>query len=458
MKIIILGAGQVGGTLASHLVREDNDITLVDTDGEQLHSLQEHLDFRTIEGNGAHPDVLEAAGGMDAEMLVAVTNSDEINMIACHVAHALYRTPQKIARVRSMQYLTQQKRLFGNDGIAIDLLISPEQMVKTAIKSLLEQPEALQVVDMADGKVQVVVVKAYYGGFLVGRAIKELRHDLPQVEARIIAIFRKGQSIFPTPETIIEPDDEVIFIAAHEDIRKVLKELRKLDKPIKRLIIAGGGNIGLRLVQAIENDIDVKIIERDLKRVDMLSHSLKRAVVLQGDAADKELLIDENIQETDMFLALTNHDEANIMSALLAKRLGARKTLAIVSRPAYVDIVENSDIDIALSPQQITISGLLAHVRRGDVVNVQSLRRGSAEALEGIARGTNKTSRLVGRKISEIQLPPGSLIAAIVRGETVMMAEENLTIEAMDHVIVFCFDKQYIHEVERQFQVGLTFF
>lgn len=457
MKIIILGAGQVGGTLAENLSSEKNDITIIDTDTDRLRELQDRIDVKTVFGHGSYPHVLRDAGADDADMLVAVTSSDETNMVACQVAYTLFRTPTKISRIRSNAYL-KQTDLFNVDAFPIDVLISPEQVVTQYIRRLLEFPGALQVLDFADSRVQLVAVKAYYGGPLVGQAISALKDHLPNVETRVAAVFRRNTAIEPRGDTIIEADDEVFFVAGREHIHTVMSELRRAEDSYKRVIIAGGGNIGYRLAKALEKRYRLKIIEHHAERARFLSENLDRTVVLHGSATDKSLLEEENIENTDVFCALTNDDEVNIMASLLAKRHGARKVMTLINKAAYVDLVQGGMIDVAISPQQATIGSLLTHVRRGDVVNVHSLRRGAAEAIEAIAHGDSMSSKVVGRRVDEVKLPPGTTIGAIVRGEDVLMARSDVVIESDDHVILFVMDKRHIADVERLFQVGLGFF
>ena len=457
MKIIILGAGQVGGTLAANLASEHNDITVVDTDSERLHDLQDRFDIRTVQGMASHPSVLRQAGCDDADMLIAVTNSDEINMVACQVAYSLHRTPTKIARVRSAQYLNRGG-LFGTDAFPIDVIISPEQVVTQYITRLIENPGALQVLDFADGLAQLVAVRAYFNGPLVGRELRYLRQHMPAVDTRVAAIFRRDRPILPEGTTVIEADDEVFFIAAKNHIRAVMSELRGLEHNYKKILIAGGGNIGERLCDALENRYQVKIIERNPNRCAFLAEKLNKTVVIRGNASDQDLLLEENIEDTDIFLAVTNDDEANIMSSMLAKRLGARKVMTLINNPAYVDLVQGGDIDIAISPQQATIGSLLTHVRRGDVVNVHSLRRGAAEAIEAIAHGDEKSSKVVGKQIGDIDLPDGTTIGAIVRGKEVLIAHDDIVVKSDDHLILFLVDKRRIPDVERLFQVGISFF
>ncbi len=462
MKIIILGAGQVGATLAENLASEANDICVVDVDRLRLRALQDRLDIQTIHGNGSYPDILRAAGGVDADMLIAVTNSDEINMVACQIAAALFRTPTKIARVRSPAYDTtadlKTNPLFGGkSAFSIDQIIRPEQLVTEAIFRLIQQPGALQVMDFAGGLAQLVAVKAYPDGALVGRELKDLRQDLPKVDTRVAAVFRKDRPIIPRGDTVIEAEDEVFFIAARKDIRAVVAELQKLEKPYRRVLIAGGGNIGARLATAIEHQYRVKLIERSPQRCKELSEMLDKTVVLQGDASNQDMLVEEGIEDVDVFCAVTNSDEANIMSSMLAKRLGARKVMTLITNAAYVDLVQGGLVDIAISPEQATIGSLLQLVRRGSIHAAHSLRRGAAEAIEAVAHGDSRSSRVVGRKIGQVDLPSGATIGAIVRGEEVIIAHDHIVIEHEDHVILFLTDKRKISDVERLFSVAPTF-
>lgn len=461
MKIIILGAGQVGGTLAQNLANEANDITVVDNREAKLRALRDRIDVGVVTGHASHPNVLRQAGIQDADLLIAVTNDDETNMIACQVAYSLFRTPTKIARIRSNAY-TREGSLFNNESIPIDVLISPEQLVSDYVARLIEHPGALQVLDFAQGKVQLVAVKAFYGGPLVGHELRFLRQHMPSVDTRVAAIFRRDRPITPTGSTVIEADDEVFFIAAKSNIRAVMSELRRLETPYKRIIVAGGGNIGLRLAKVLESRYSVKIIEFNSERCQELSEQLQHAIVLRGSASDQELLLEESVEDTDVFLALTNDDEANIMSSMLAKKLGARKVMTLINNAAYVDLVQGGEIDIAISPQQTTIGSLLTHVRRGDMVNVHSLRRGAAEAIEVIAHGDQRSSKVVGKAIEDIDLPQGANIGAIVREKDghhdVIIAHDDVVVETGDHVIVFLVDKKFTRDIEQLFQVGFSFF
>lgn len=458
MKIIILGAGQVGGSLAEHLANEQNDITVVDTDADKLRSLQDKLDIGTVTGGASHPNVLYKAGAEDADMLIAVTSSDEINMMACQVAHTLFKTPTKISRVRSPNYLAFHEKLFTRDHIPVDVIIGPEQLVTQSIQRLIANPGALQVLDFADGRVQLVAVRAFHDGPIVGHQLHEIRKHMPKVDTRVAAIFRQDRPIIPEGNTVVEVDDDVFFIAAKENIKAVMSELRKVDKPYKRVVIAGGGNIGATLAANIEEKLQVKIIEKSYSRCRVLSEQLKKTIVLHGSASEPALLIAENIESTDVFCALTNNDESNIMMSMLAKRMGAKKVITLITNPAYAELV-GDEIDIAISPQQITIGSLLTHIRKGDISMVHSLRRGAAEAIEVIAHGDTSSSKVVGRRLDEITLPDGVTIGAIVRGgEEVLIAHKHITVESDDHVILFLVDRSKIGAVEKLFAVGFGFF
>jgi trk system potassium uptake protein TrkA len=459
MNILILGAGQVGSSAAYDLSRsEANEVTVVDVNADRLRELQDRLDIRTVQGHAAHPQVLTQAGGDDADVVIALTDSDETNMLACQVAYTLFRTPTKIARIRSVEF-TSFGKLFSTDAIPVDEIISPEQLVTEYIEQLIHYPGALQVLNFADGKVRLAGVVAHRGGLLVGQELRQLRRHIPHTDARVAAIYRRRadgsrENIKPEGDTVIRENDIVFFIAARKDIRVMMSELRKLEHPIRKVIIAGGGNIGFQLAKRLENTNQVKLIERDRDRAKFIAERLSKTIVLPADATDEELMAEENIESTDVFCAVTNAEEANILSALLAKRMGAKKVIALVNRPSYTDIVERQNIDIAVSPQQITLGALLTKVRRGDVVRVHSLRQGTAEALETVAHGSPETSRVVGRTVEDIPLPGGTTIAALVREGNVIMAHHDQTVEAGDHVILFLTetDEKHIRALEKLFQ------
>jgi trk system potassium uptake protein TrkA len=474
MKVLILGAGRVGESVAESLVSERNDITVIDTDPARLRALQERLDLRGVAGNGIQPSVLRDAGAEDADMLIACAPQDETNLVACKVAHEVFNIPTTIARLRSPEFDHEGSELLSKKGFAVDHVIHPEQSVTAYIRKLIEYPEALQVLEFAHGLVSLIAVRAVAGGPLVRHSLAEIPQLVPGAEMRIVAIYRQDK-VVPRLDgaTRIEPGDEVFVLAATEHIRAVLGALRKMDRPVKRIMVAGGGRVGLRLAREVASQYRVKIIEQQRARCEYLATQLPADVlVLQGDSTDEDLLGDENVQDMDLFLALTSDDEDNIMACLLAKRLGARRVLAVINRQAYADLVQGTQIDIAISPSHAVIGELLTHVRRGDVEAVHSLRRGAAEALEGIVRGDAKTCRMAGRRIDEIGLPEGAQVGALVRGlhladgsevepefakPRVIIAHHDTVVQPHDHVIVFVPRRRMVREVEKLFQVSATF-
>ena len=463
MNILILGAGQVGSSAAYDLSRSGaNEVTVVDLDDEKLRELRDRLDIRTVHGHASYPNVLEQAGCADADIVIALTDSDETNMLACQIAYTLYRTPTKIARIRALEFTTSDK-LFSDDAIPVDEIIAPEQLVTEHIEQLIHYPGALQVLDFADGKVRLAGVIAKRGGLLVGQELRQLRRHIPHTDARVAAIYRRKndgtrESILPEGDTVIREHDIVFFIAARKDLRVMMSELRKLEHPVRKVIIAGGGNIGYQLAKRLEGTNNVKLIERDKQRAAVIAAKLSKTIVLPRDATDEGVLAEEDIEQTDVFCAVTNAEEANILSSMLAKKMGAKKVITLVNKPSYTDLVESQKIDIAVSPQQITLGALLTKVRRGDVARVHSLRRGAAEALEAVAHGTPDTSDVVGRSIEDIPLPPGATIAALVRGDDVLMAHHDEIIESEDHIIVFLTetDPKHIRAIVKLFQPAPT--
>lgn len=450
MKILILGAGQVGSSLVSGLSVEKNDIVVVDVNAGLLQDLQDRYDIATVQGNAAHPNILARAGAENADMLVAVTSDDETNMIACLIANTLFKVPKKIARVRAIEYLGYPE-LFSLDALPIDVVISPEQIVTRFIERLLEHPGATQVLDFADGRVRLVSVRARNGGPLVGQEIRELHRHMPNVHARITAIFRKGKPIIPNGRETIEADDEVFFVASTEEIHAVMSELGENERPYKRLMFAGGGHVGKRVAQVLENRYQLKVIEKNSRRAKKIAGDLPNTLVLEGDATDRDLLYSESIDSVDVFCAITNDDQVNILSAMLAKKLGARKVLSLVNRVAFADLVETGLVDLVLSPHQATISSLLRHLRQADVAQVYSLRGGAAEAIEAIAHGVPGKSKVVGQQLDQIKIPPGVVMGALVRGEEVLQVHHDTVIEDGDHVIMFLMDRKLIPVVERLF-------
>lgn len=484
MKIIILGAGRVGQSVADSLVSEHNDITVIDTDAARLRDLEARYDLRGVVGNGIEPAVLAEAGAQDTDLLVACAAQDETNLVCCKVAQRLFNIPTRVARVRSSGF-ENEELLVGPEGFAVDRIICPEESLTRYICKLIEYPQAMQVRHFAGGRACLVAVRARAGAPLVNHTIGELRDLLPGVAMRLVAIYRRFQEepdrFVPCDgQTRVEPGDEVFVLAASEHISEVLSALHRRStqpvRPVRRIMIAGGGRVGLRLARQLSLDagrFHLKVIEDDGQRcVELASILPPEVLVLHGDTTDEDLLAGESIEEVDLFLALTDDDEDNIMSCLLAKRMGARRVLALINRRSYADLMHGTQIDIALSPAQAMLGELLAYVRRGDVQAVHSLRRGVAEALEIVARGDRKSSRVVGCKVGDLPLPPEVHMGLIVRGlpdETdteadadrvpeVIIPRSSTVIERNDHVVFFLPHKRLVRDVEKLFRVSATFF
>lgn len=475
MKIVILGAGQVGASLVEHLASEANDITVVDTDRERLALLQDRYDLRTVVGDAATPAVLDAAGTGDADLLVAATRSDPANLVACKLAHSRFNVPRRVARLRSADFFADPT-LFAPEHFAVTEALCPEQEVTDTIVRLVEFPRALQVLEFGAGRLTLVGVRAYEGGLLVGHPIREMRRHLPpDIDARIAALYRRDRPLMPDGDTRIEVGDEVFFIAPSEHLPAVLRELRREEQPVRQVVVAGAGNIGARVAAALQGRCRVTVVEASRQRAEEVADRLDDALVLCGGASDEDVLEQANIAEADLFLALTNDDEDNILAASLAKRLGSRRVLALINRRVYADMVQGGPIDIALSPAEVSAGAFLAHVRQGDVVQVHRLRRGAAEALELVVHGDARTSKVVGRRIADLDLPEGVSVAALVRNmeipevlvetedevETrfgqVIMAHHDTVVQAGDHVILFCTRKEQVPKVVRLFQVAFGF-
>jgi len=484
MKIIILGAGRVGYSVAESLVSERNDITVIDTDAVRLRDLESRFDLRGVVGSGIEPAVLAEAGAQDTDLLIACAAQDETNLVCCKIAQLLFRIPKRIARVRSSGFVLDE-RMTGPEGFAVDRIICPEESLTRYIGKLIEYPEAMQVREFAGGRACLVSVRARAGAPMAGRTIGELRDGSPGVAMRLVAIYRRFQDepdrfVACDGHTRIEPGDEVFVLAASHHIADVITALHRRAgspvQPVRRIMIAGGGRVGQRLARQLSQEpgrFHIKVIEDSPDRCIALASTLPSEVlVLQGDTTDEDLLDGESVEETDLFLALTDDDEDNIMSCLLAKRMGARRVLALINRRSYADLMHGTQIDIALSPAQAMLGELLAYVRQGDVQAVHSLRRGVAEALEIVARGDRKSSRVVGRKVGELQLPhevhmglivrglscAGEAADAVPRAPEVIIPRSSTVIESNDHVVFFLPQKRLVRDVEKLFRVSTPFF
>lgn len=451
MNIIILGAGKVGTAFAEHFARENNNVTVVDKDVAQLTTLNEHLDIRTVVGHASYPNVLRLAGADEADLLIAVTSQDETNMVACQMAYSIFNVPRKIARVRQVQY-SSQKELFQSSQVPIDVLISPGALVTEEIRQSIIHPDAEHVLDFSNGLLQLVTIKAKIGGELIQKQIRNIKDFVPQNTCSVVAIYRNKKAIPINEGSYIYPGDEIYFLSQVEFTDKNISLFRPLSKKPKRIIIAGGGNIGTSLAIALEDTLHVKVIESEHKVVGQLANSLQKAIILHGDAVDSSLLTHENTMNTDVFCAVTNSDEINMVSCMLARSLGAKKTIAIINNDYYYNVIQ-SHIDVIVSPQSSTISSLLSHIRRGDVEQVHSLKFGDAEVMEVIVHGSKANSFAIGKRIDSLELPDGSYLGALIRGHDIYMhnSDAEITIQEADHIILFLQDKKALPKIESLF-------
>lgn len=449
MKILILGAGRVGSSLARTLSRESYDVSIVDVNKDKLLKLQEDSDLATVIGHASHPDTLASAGADNDTILLAVTSSDECNITACQIAKSKFNVKKTICRLSDASYLNSLDA-FGKDNI--DIAIGPENEVTDHLVDLIKHPGAEQIETFANGLLKVVSVKAKRDGMLVNRALKSIKSDMPETSTFVPAIFRKGKPFIPDGKTIIKENDELYFVAAEEDIDTVVQEMRLQDTSSSRVMIIGGGKIGFALAKKLEDEYKIKIIDPDRDRCEMLSRELNRTIVLNGGGSDEELLKSENIENIDVFCALTNDDETNIMSAFLAKKLGAKKTIILVNNYTYINILPKNFVDIALSPQRLTVSMVLQHLAEGDVPqDVIFKMESGAEAIEGVVHRNQFTQEYLGKPVAEIPLPENCVVAAVTRGDETFMGSEGLLLSVGDRIIVFILGKTNKNQIQNLF-------
>ena len=460
MKVIVLGANHLGIALALNLAEENNDVTLVDKDFRLFQDIQSVFDLRTIVGQGSHPEVLAQADAENADMLIALNDRDEENIIACRIAHTIFDIPTKIAKVTTRGYLEEKNRLFGKDVVPIDVLVSPELLVAHNIKLLIENPGAIQIAELGGGRLLMVCVKARQGGSWVGSSVSQIIQSASEIPMHLSAIFRDEEIRFVDEQTMIKADDEVFFVAPKTHVSQIMQALGCDYSPLKTIMISGGGRIGMSLAELLQDDYKVKLLEPDIARAKMLAEQLdNKVIVLHSDATNENILIDENIKRTDMMCAVTSREEDNILAALLCKHLGASHVLALINRQSYLELVHlnHVNIDITLSPQQASFGSLLCHLRKGDTVATHTLKHSDAEVIELVVHGDARSSKVVGRPLSQIRLPPGVMVSMILRDEHILSATQDTVIEAEDHVIVFVKSKKHIPGVEKLFMVAAIY-
>ncbi|MCX8231586.1 MAG: Trk system potassium transporter TrkA [Alphaproteobacteria bacterium] len=458
MRIIVCGAGLVGSSIARQLASENNDVTIVDQSPETIQQMNDSLDVRAIEGYASHPDVLEKAGAHDAEMIVAVTQYDEINMVACQVAHSLFEVPTKIARIRAQTYLDPSwQNLFTRDHMPIDVIISPEIEVARAITSRLTVPGATDMVSFVDDRVRVVAVAIDETCPIIDTPLRQLTELFPDLHMRIVGIVRAEGIITPGGDDQILVGDEVYFSVETKQVGRAMSAFGHDEKEARRIVVIGGGNIGLFLAKQIIDeipDVRLKLIELNRDQAERAADQLEKAVVIFGDSMASEILAEANVQGADAVIAVTNDDQVNILSSLLAKREGAARATTLVNNMTYGPLVRSLGIDAVVNPRAITVSRILQHIRRGRIRGVHSLRDGLAEIIEA---ETLETSPLSGKTLREAKLPSGVIVGALVRGEEVIIPRADTVIQTGDRVIVFA-TRNMVKKVEKMFAVRLDFF
>jgi len=458
MKVLVCGAGQVGFNIARHLAAENNDVSVIDRSPELIRTINDTLDATGFVGHASNPDNLEAAGIGDADMIIAVTYADEVNMVACQVAHSLFDVPTKIARVREQSYLNPAwSNLFSRDHLPIDVIISPEREVAHAVSRRLRVPGALEMIPLADDKVTLLGVRCTDKCPIINTPLRQLTHLFPDLEIAIMGLMRKGETLVPTGDDQMLEDDEVYFVASSDQIHRAMAAFGVDRQEARRMLIFGGGNIGKFLAHEIERDfawVNAKIIEAGHDRARLLASELERTVVLNGDVLDPDLLTEAGIETTETVVAVTNDDETNILASLLAKRYGSQRVITLVNKPVYEDLIGTLGVDVVVNPRNITVSTILQHVRRGRIHSVHTLREGFGELIEAEAL---ETSDLVGKPIREISIPHGVLFGAIVRDGEVIVPRGSTVIQAKDRVILFA-STNAVRKVEQMFSVQLEFF
>lgn len=458
MKVIVCGAGQVGFNIARYLANEKNDVTVIDQSPDLIRRLSDVLDVQAFVGHASHPEVLEQAGIETADMIIAVTYADEVNMIACQVAHSLFQVPTKIARIRHQSYLHPMwSNLFSRDHLPIDVIISPEIEVARAVTRRLEVPGAFEMISLAAGKVKLLGVRCSESCPIVNTPLRRLTQLFPELNIVVVGIMRGDLPIVPKADDEMLPGDEVYFVVDAAQLPRAMAAFGHEEAEARRLLICGGGNIGLFLAKEIEANhswVHAKIIEINPERAELVAGQLSRTVVLQGDVLDPDILQEAGVEATETVVAVTNDDETNILGALLAKRHGCQRAIVLINKATYEPLISPLGIDVAVSPHNITVATILQHVRRGRIHSVYPLREGFGELIEAEAL---ETSSLVGAPLKDIKLPAGVLIGAIVRGGQVIVPRGSTVVQAKDRVVLFA-AKSVVSQVEKMFSVRLEYF
>ncbi|SFI68211.1 Trk system potassium transporter TrkA [Albimonas pacifica] len=458
MKIIICGAGQVGSQIARHLSREANDVTIVDQDAGLVRRVTDSFDVNGIVGFASHPDVLERAGAEDADMLIAATFADEVNMVACQVAHSVFSVPQKIARIRAQSYLQNRwADLFRRDHMPIDVVISPELEVARVAMRRLQNPEAFDIENFLDGKVRLVGTRLLPDCPVLNTPLRQLSELFSTLKAIVVAYRREGQLHVASPQDSLLEGDDVYFVAAAEDVTRTLSLFGRESRKVSRVVIVGAGNVGLQVARMLEKHAErprVKMIDRDRARAERAAEELERTIVLLGDGLDPVLLEEANVRDADAILSLTYDDKTNLLAAARGKKAGCRTAIALSNDPSYAELSDSLGVDALLVPRSTTVSSILRHVRRGRVRAVYAVGDAEAEVIEAQVLAT---SPIAGKPLRSAGFPESAIVGAVLTRDGVKMPTGDLVIQEHDRVVVFA-RRDVVREVEQLFRVSVDFF
>jgi len=458
MKVIICGAGQVGYGIAERLANEGNDVTVIDNSPQLVQAIRDQLDVRGFVGHGSQPDVLQNAGAEDADMIIAVTLYDEVNMVACQVAHSLFGVPTKVARIRAQNYLQAHYRdLFSREHMPIDVIISPEIEVGEMILRRIALPGATDVVRFADDEISMIAIECLEECPVIDTPLDQLSELFPDLSAVVVGIWRAGRLFVPHSSDAMMAGDLAYVIVRSDRVRRTLNIFGHEEPAASRILIAGGGNIGIYVASELEKrqtEARIKIVDNSRDRAIAVADELSRTVVLHGNALDQQILLEADIEHCDLMVALTNDDQVNILASVMAKRLGAKSNMTLLNNTSYYEFTKTLGIDAHLNPRSVTISKILQHVRRGRIRGVHSVQNGAAEVIEAEAL---ETSTLVGTPLKELNLPDGIRIGALFRDKEIIMPDGNTAVKAKDRVVIFATSER-VAQVEQMFRVSLEFF
>jgi trk system potassium uptake protein TrkA len=458
MKVIVCGAGQVGYSIAAYMAEENNNVTIIDQDPSLIARVNDELDVSGLVGHAPNPDTLNLAGANEADLLIAVTRSDEVNMMACQIGHSLFGIPKKIARIRNQSYLKPEwSNLFSRTHMPIDVIISPENIIAEDIYSRLSVPGTTYATTLAQGAIHLIGLVCAEDCPLVNTSLEEIETLFPDLNFRIVEILRRGVPMTAREGSHIEKNDEVFVVVDAQHLKRTMQAFGFVSEKARRIVIAGGGNVGTELTKLLNKrgrGEQIKLIEDNMDRARYLSENGCNAVVLHGSALEKDILEQASISRVDTFIATTNHDETNILSSLLAKQYGAKRSITLVSNPAYSPLVGPLGVDAMISPRALLVASVMRHIRRGRIQHIHNLRHGFAEVIEA---EVSESAMIANTPLGELDLPDNVIIAAIYRDDKVILPKEDDTIRVNDWVIILA-PQVHAHIIEKLFSIHVDIF